>query len=193
MTVPRTETRGPPWSEFDDERLAMLWGAKMPGAIAKEFGRTLCSIVKRAAKLKLGPAHAHTKNVHQIVRETGYARTRIINAAKRLGIKLRRAKRVSEHKPRGKAQHADSVVFFRLLVSQDQEKRILDFLARVPDAVHVWSNKTRKTRADAWGTGNKPESCKRCGKTDRPHKANGICTRCYRSPRGRINVRETNT
>lgn len=181
--MPRTETRGPRWSATDDDMLSTVWGEKTPGAIAKEFGRTLCSVVKRAYKLGLGPAHAHTKNVHQLVRETGYARSRIINAAKRLDIKLHRAKRVSDHKPRMGKHYEDPSRFFRLLVTPNQEKRILEFLARLPDAESLWSNKTRITRVDAWGTGRKPKSCKRCKKTDKPHKARGYCIRCYNSKR----------
>jgi hypothetical protein len=173
--MPAALTRGPRWGRPDDERLTELWGVVSIEKIANELGRTPCSIAKRALRNRLGPALANVITLRQLELETGYNRTRLRGAAARLKIRLRRSKRMSEKAPRVK-----SGKYRRIIVTTEQREAIIAYLATVPDGRHIWSNTKKKTSRDAWGTGGKPAACAKCGKTDKPHKAKGVCVRCYR-------------
>ena len=174
--MPRTETRGPTWTRKDDRKLARVWGEHGIEELARIFKRTPCSIAKRAARNKLGPSLRGTLSLGRFVVESGYARSRICNAAARIGVDLLRSDRMSEKTPRG--MHGR-----RIIVSEEQRVAILAYLAKVPDGVHVWSGRTNKTLRTEWGTGGKPKTCRKCKKTDRAHKAKGLCIGCYKSAR----------
>ena len=185
--MPATKTRGPAWKHADDKLLSQLWGAYGIVMIARQLGRTPCSIAKRAARNKLGPSLRGSMSLGQFVTQSGYARSRIKNAASRLGLQLRRSKRMSEKIPRGGRKGKKGR---RILVGDEQQDAILAYLAKIPDGEHVWSGRTGHTRAMDWGTGGKPAACLKCAKTDRAHKAKGICKRCYRSGSEQAKKRE---
>jgi hypothetical protein len=113
--------------------------------------------------------------LRQLELETGYNRSRLRNAALRLKIRLRRSERMSEKEPLVK-----SGKYRRIIVTSEQRESIIAFLATIPDGRYLWSNKTKKTSSLAWGTGGKPRACRKCAQTDKPHKAKGVCVRCYR-------------
>jgi hypothetical protein len=176
--MPRAVTKGPRWSHADDVRLSDLWGTRGIDKIASELGRTPCAVEVRARAMKLGPALRNVMTMRRFELTTGYNRSRIFGAAARLGLRLVRAARVSSKKPRKK-----SSCFRRVLVSDKQQAAILAYLASIPDGKKLWSNRTKKTSRDAWGTGGKPPACLRCSTTNNLHKCKGVCFGCYRSPR----------
>jgi hypothetical protein len=158
--------------------LADLWGVLPIDDIASRLGRTSCAIAKRAIRNGLGSALPDVVSLRQLELETGYDRTRIRGAAARLNIRLKRAPHVSEWKPR-----STSSKHRRVIVTQAQRELILAYLAKIPDGRKLWSNKTKRTSRDAWGTGGKPAACNGCQKTKNPHHAYGMCIRCYRPKR----------
>jgi len=156
----------PGWSPFEDDTLGHHWGRRVPSWIAREcnrrFGRrrTTRAVVERARKLGLPKYSDVIKSVWAFAKETGYSRSRVETAIKRLGI---RPKRVGAMK--------------RALTLDHQEK-LLRFLATIPDGRKL----TRATQGQWGGVGHngnpKPEACRDCGRNTVPYFCKGRCRRC---------------
>lgn len=149
------------WNAHEDAIVRDLWGVDSPRALAVRLGRSRESIRRRADALGL-PAYRDTaKTIGAIARETGYHRTRILGAARRLGLKI-------THGPGGWSR-----------VRADQEERILHYLATLPDGKRLF------TRQPGVWRGRRPGRCRRCRRTAQPHHAHGYCKSCYHTLRRR--------
>jgi hypothetical protein len=164
--------RGPRWTAADNQTLAQLWGRKSIDAIAKELGRSVCAIQARAIRLRLGPASRGLMTMKEFMEQTGYCRRRVLNAAVRLNIRFRRLFRTSARKRKKNTPR-------RIIISTEQQVRLLEFLAKVPDGEKLFSGKGTMSPAAEWGTGRKPPACLGCQSTNKPHCARGRCASCY--------------
>lgn len=163
------------WLDADDTVLEARWGSWGIERIAKRLGRTPTAVALRARALGMGRACEGLITMRQMERAAGYDRSRILGVAARLGLRLRRAPRMSERTPTTKTDKHRRVVF-----SPEQQAKILACIAQTTHIEKLWSNRTQKTECTSWGTGLKPKACKKCKLTLRPHKAHGFCVRCYR-------------
>ena len=171
----RKARRGTHWSEADIALLESRWGCMSIDRLADKLRRTPCAVALKARSLALGQACAGMTTMRQMEQASGYDRSRIVGIAARLGLRLRRAPRMSERAPtRSDALHR------RIVFSDEQRANILACIAQTTHIPKVWSNRGRNTERTAWGTGRKPTSCSGCGLTENPHKANGECSKCYR-------------
>lgn len=95
------------------------------------------------------------KTVNDLVREWGYARTRIAIAAERAGVTLARGPRRS------------------YLVTEAQAAAIRAELAKHPDGTRL-----HRVQHGEWGKGGHPPACIDCGRSDRPRHARDRCAAC---------------
>lgn len=155
-------TRGRAWTERDDKELWWLWGSFAPDVVARRTGRTLAACKQRARVLGIGSSGRGATTLAELARNTGYDESRLKGAIEYLGLRTRKNDS-SSRSARGK-HHA---------ISSDQVEEILEMLSRIPDGVRLVDSR--------WGRGNRPQSCRGCQQTERPHKAKGLCGRCYAS------------
>lgn len=156
-----------PWSEHDDNLLAETywsdWTPRGRARLAAELGRTPEAIRQRAFQIELpsrAPAEERwPRSVERLERETGYEACRIRNAARKLGIELRR---------RGPGKVAP-----HFAVTEAQAERILAFLATVPDRSPI---RQRERAPGAWGPG---EKCLDCARRSVARASRGRCLTCY--------------
>lgn len=161
------------WTEHEDDRLAeVYWSGWTPAgrrALARELDRTPEAIRQRAVALELArrarPEDRWPRSLQRLERETGYEACRILNAARRLGMKLRR---------RGPGKVAPHYA-----VTEAQAQRILAFLATIPDRTPVLQREPRQR--GKWGPG---ETCVDCGRDSVQRASRGRCVTCY--PKFRI-------
>lgn len=168
---------GRAWTEQDDWVLRGWWGVVGADSVAKKVGRTQRAVVARAQKLGLGPARGGSMTLAAFAKWSGYSRSRIRTAAKRLGLRLQRVPRSD---PRyGQVKHR-----WHAFSAEDIE-RIVEYLGTLQDG-----RRLHKAEAGAWGGparggGSKPEACVDCGRNDVPYCCHGRCKSCDRKWRSR--------
>jgi hypothetical protein len=160
------------WTADEDRALALVWGRGGAAVAAEALGRTQDACACRAASLGLS-ADDGGVSIAALARIGGYSYGRVLRAAADLGVTLcapppRRASQV----PAGERSEA------RSWVSPNDQTRILDHLASAPARTYHKRPGGGRTPADAWGTGTKPPHCRRCKRTDRPHRSRGYCVTC---------------
>lgn len=158
------------WTPDEDRRLAAVWSERALVGIARVMGRTMRAVSVRAFKLRLGSINASTTTMKAFTASTGYSRSRVQNAATRLGIVFERAKR-QDPRQRGKT--------IEWAITDEQSDRILEFLSTLQDGRRLYSNRALRSERGVWGVGIKPVACVGCGTTTKPHRAKGRCARCY--------------
>ncbi len=165
------------WTAKQDEQLATFWGVIPLDELAKELGHTVTAVHRRACDRHLGSAARGSTSLDAFVRTTGYARSRILNAAKRLKLRILRRPQTTPLKIRRPDWRP-------YVVTEAQQERILEYLAKIPDAERV-----TVSRKGEWGTGGKPRVCAECRTKKHPHVGRGLCSLCYdrarRPARGR--------
>ena len=165
------------WSERDDLVLAAYWPHDEANTIAKHLGRTLSAIVQRAAELDLGPKSTKKVTFAELSRKSGYDRTTLMNAARRLKTSLHRAK---VPQPRIKnPRNSHDLRNRHYALSPDMVKRILDSLdpARGLQVKMKWGGKTYK--GEPVSTACIGSSRGPCDRPDAPPKTRERCARCY--------------
>lgn len=169
--MPAYVEKGPPWSADDDALLESKWAHEGIESIAALLKRSVCAVYQRAKRNNLGPAAAHRKTLGAFANETGYARSRIMGAARKLRLRFTRLPRVTS-KPTKKVNAR------RLIVNEEQQEKILEYLKKIPDGERLYV-KPRVSRDGEWNQGKKPPQCLGHGGTDMPHRARGYCKSCY--------------
>lgn len=178
MSAPRHGRR---WTEEEDEQLRWWWGIISAKKLARKLGRTPAGVVDRGQKLKLGAPRRGYLSMNELSRQSGYSRSTILTAAKRLGLPLRRQP-TYQKSSRGTPEHWRKKNK-NYAISFEIAERIIEELTSRPDG----KRKAISYRGE-WGGPNKPTQCADCGKTDRPHAAKGLCDRCYQRQRRRRNA-----
>lgn len=176
MSAPIAKTQKP-WTPEEEHKLERLWGEKNIDALAAELGHTACAVWLRAQKLKLGPARRGLTSLKAFIASSGYAKSRILIAAQHLGIVFAVGPRVTP-RPMKLHRHGRKTFGRWTVVSEEQQERLLAYLASVPDGVRLLPTNGSKTAASSWGTGKKPPACLGCDRTDRPHRGRGRCKPC---------------
>ncbi len=154
------------WKRKENKYLVQWWGVISLKKLAKDLGRTEIAVYRRGIDLGLGAPSRGLMSMDRFVNETGYARSRIMNAAARLGMKIRRRKKTSPLAGRG--------IHRAFVISDTQQAKLLKYLASVPDGERVM----RSCKGE-WGTGKKPKKCVQCHSNKRPHVGRGLCASCY--------------
>lgn len=167
MTWGRSPRR---WTPEEDERLRFEWGSLDIQTLADRFGRTIGAIPARAQKLGLGAPSLRTRTMDELVRLTGWSRTRIMNAAEALGIRLQHGRRTDPRQKKATADYA---------ITTEQSKAIMAYLEEHAGVRRIYKAKGKRTTRGVWGIGIKPVRCRGCGRRDKPHYAKGKCQHCY--------------
>jgi hypothetical protein len=134
-----------------------------------KLGRSARAVVCRAAKISLGPMGRGTITLNQFAEKSGYSRSRILSAAKLLKIRLRYIPRSDLRWTRVKHRW--------YAIGHEEQKRILAFLATVPDGQKLIVSRQGEWGGYAHRGGMKPAACIDCGTNKRPHFCSGRCSR----------------
>lgn len=152
------------WTKREDRLVRELYArsgfARGPlEALAAQLGRTWQAVHTRMCGLGLprmkAPKPRWPKTVNDLVREWGYARTRIVIAADRAGVTLARGPRRS------------------YIVTEEQATAIRAELAK-----HLDGTRLHRVQHGEWGLGGHPPACIDCGRSDRPRHARDRCAAC---------------
>lgn len=170
MTRPARHFRH--WTPFEDDRLAILWGTLNLRYLAKQLRRSPAAVRGRVTALKLGPIGQETFSLEDLMRESGYSQSRLLNAAVLAKLKLARIKRAKPGQSRSGQRYA---------ITEAQKTALYAFLKQVPDGMPLYPGEPGKgkSKAGAWGVGRKPDACQRCQRADVPHFCKGYCKPCH--------------
>lgn len=162
------------WIETEDHQLQFYWGVKRVEWIAKKLERSPWGVVHRARALNLGPFERGNISMRRFAEISGFAQAAILRAARRAGIALHRATPGTTLTPRPHRRWA---------ITDDQQEALIEELFR-SSSTHVYADDVGAARSTKgkWGVGKKPKECLRCGTSERPHCARGLCTSCYNRP-----------
>lgn len=156
------------WTAAEDDRLSFWWGSVSAATIGKRLGRTPGAVISRGCKvLKLGPPRRGWLSMVDIERRSGFSRKQIIRAAKRARVQLRR-----QPDYHGNMRRV-SKKWKNYAISHEAAERIIAELLKRPSVRH------HESMRGEWGGPRKPDTCRDCETTDRPHCARGLCTNCY--------------
>lgn len=157
------------WTPAEDRKLIFLWGEFHLDTVADRMGRSPNACQVRAKRIGLG-ANRGTWTLVQLAKESGYSRSRILNACARLGITLRRVARtdVRQGPPTERSKYA---------ITWEQKESILEHLASHPDGTRYYAS--RKGEWGGTGRTAKPKSCRGCDTVEKPHYSRGLCSSCY--------------
>lgn len=171
-----------PWTRAEEDVLALLWGSLDIHELAKRLGRGAPAVRFHAHKLGIGAYSQGSHSLDSLLRESGYARTRILTAARKAGLKLRRIKKSHPEQRTAPARYA---------ITDQQRAAIYKFLASVPDALpHFCKGYCRRCHTKVfpkskhaddgqWGVRGRADECARCHKSDNLYVAKDLCTTCY--------------
>ena len=153
------------WTEAQENLLAELywsdWTDEGRARLARELGRTVGALRRQATVLRLSErvravaAERWPKTIDQLARETGYDRWRLLQAARRARVRLRRG-----------GVRADAYA-----ISERQAERLIAELRAFPDGANM-----HVRRCKEWRPGQK---CRVCGTTRLPRMAREKCSGCY--------------
>ena len=160
------------WRQREDLYLIRRWGHASVEVIAGWLGRTPDGVTNRAHVLELGSTRRGFWSLEDLIRKSGFARERVLNAAHVLGLKLERTVRSRRSQPHSNYRRPWAI-------TEAQGQQVLDLLRRTP----IDQRLTRSPKG-SWGTGRKPKACvgtpgHPCRRTDLPHRAKGKCRICY--------------
>lgn len=172
------------WSETDDDYLQYYWGEQSVVAIAAHLKRTPWSVLIRGAKhLKLGPMYRGSWSLRALAKHSGFSIEKVNSAIKKLGMVVRRS-HAGVEALKGKKRSR------RRALTDDQVDTLINYMLEHPQ-IYGDEPGAKRTTNGAWGVGTKPPSCVKCGGTDRPHEARGLCTRCYMAPYRKTHVKSS--
>lgn len=155
------------WSKEDDRILRALWGDWTLSRLAAELDRSPRAITSRAEFLELGPASSRGMSMRQFEKFSGFSKTRILNAARALRIKIPRAKSGRLRRTGGRKWVRQKSKLYS--IDDELAIRLIDEMMK-PGFIG---------RSKRWGEQGRPPACVTCGETRRKHKAKGQCSRCY--------------
>lgn len=161
-----------PWTEAEIRVLRWEWGTLDTAALAKRLGRPEGGVREKARTLGLGALSQGVHSLAEVARITGYDRDRILTAARRAGLHLKRV-------PRGRASPKRGRKGRHYAIDHDTLERILAELAKHPDGGRLWRTHTTEWGGRYRNGSAKPPACLGCGGTDRPHHSGGRCRPCY--------------
>lgn len=168
---------GKPWTRAERDLLEWEWTTADVADLAKRLDRTPGAVREKARTMGLGSVKRGTFSLAEVERMTGYDRGRIMTAAKRAGVNLRRAPRTRRSRRGVKRRH--------YAITLDAVDRIVAELGPHPDGGRLW-----RTHAKEWGGrfrdgSKKPDACVDCGHADKPHAVRGRCRPCHERKTGR--------
>lgn len=164
--------RGVRWTHEEDLILIDGWADDDIVTIAKKLpGRTIHAAVDRARDLGLGTAHTRWISLTEVAARLGCSFEKTQHLAERAGVTLRKQPRTRVvdpgRRPVGRRWGLDVDDLAAI------EARLLVEVQAGMAAVY------RASPDGAWGVGGKPDACRYCGETARPHRSRGLCHRCY--------------
>lgn len=157
------------WTAEDDAVLTSMWLEFHIETIALRTGRTPTGVRRRADRLGLGGLHGRYLTLREAALATGYDPRQIARAAEMMGEPLTRAPRT-----KGRSRWRTKGRWFAI-----EQEHLDEICSWIRDAT---AGRTRldRTRQGRWGEGRKPAACLGCGRSDRPHKALGLCESCHK-------------
>lgn len=157
-----------PWTAEEELQLERRWGRFSIESIARVLSRTPSGVRTRALKLRLGGTGRGVKTLCRLERETGYDKSKILSAAKFLGIEL--------------ARSPSTTAIFRAVRSRSyridlpEEEKILAFLRSWPDGRHIVGLRY-KTSQESWSA-RSLAGCLDCQSSEKKHWTRGRCKPC---------------
>ena len=172
MKQSQTQRAHKHWTTAEEKTLSQLWGVLSAKQLGQRLNRSIDSVISRSTRMKLGPPSRGTKALTTLCRESGYHPGQIRYAIHNLGMLLQH--KLDMRRP-GTESH-----YRQYAISFEQEEAILAYLAKHPDGERVYCNQPgHRTKLGQWGVGNKPPACIECNRTDRIHRAHGMCGTCH--------------
>lgn len=160
------------WTAAEEKTLSQLWGVLSAKNLGERLGRSVDAIISRANRMGLGAPSRGTKALTTLCRETGYHPGQIRYAMRNLDMNLQF--KVDMRRP------GQESVYRQYAITFEQEEAILAYLAQHPDGERVYCNQPgHRTKLGQWGVGDKPPACLVCHRTDRIHRAHGMCGTCH--------------
>lgn len=167
-----TDRVGKAWTPEEEKFLQWNWGVISPFDIAKKLGRTPWGVAQHATKiLDLGAASRGTWSIKAVARYSGFDEAKVWHAIEKLGLNIAYAIRTD---PRRGTKRKTK----KRALTDEQVDEVIKYMMEHPIIFSDAPGKQRTT-AGVWGIGTKPPQCTKCGTTERPHVAKGLCTRCY--------------
>lgn len=161
---PKYPRNGEKWTRAEDKYLQLYWGSYTIIKITKELGRPPRGIQERVSKLGLGPATSPDAgaSLTQFARRSGFSKRTILNAARSLGIRLRRRKRT----------YATSATAHirTYCITPEQQDLILGLLLLQDGRLVV---------TKGWNHPDHADRCLGCKRNDVPYFGRDRCRRCY--------------
>lgn len=185
-TLPRDHARRPvtrdtpgvrkgKWTAEENALLKQLWCDEHLATISWRLMRTAEAISTHASRIGIrgevgGEGRHGLTSIHKLAVRGGYTRKQVLNAAYNLGIEAKVTPRVEPQwiDPLGPKRKKGFDV--------DEVALILEYLKKMPEGSNL--RKKDDPHQKAWGFG-KPPSCIKCGRSDRPHEARGLCHTDY--------------
>lgn len=171
---------GARWTPQECRRVVLWWGWVDIATIARRLHRTPRAVQHLGQRLQLGHVR-ETETLQQFTARTGYTDKQVLKAVAALGIVLRRKARVSVRRNDGRRRRVNVGARGQgaaRAITEEQGAAIVEWLRE--QTRHCWRLQSGgKVREGVWGVGRKPKCCRKCGTTERPHAAKGMCGQCY--------------
>lgn len=164
------------WTPEETETLRRLWGVVPVASIVRKLGLRGDQIHNKAVKMRLVHSREGLYSLLEVSRELGYDPKSI--------LLVLRSENVSFLNTTGNMKRGNRK---RYRFTDSQYEQIKSLMLRFTKGTRI-----SMARRGEWGIKNRPSACAECGRSDRPHKARGICDRMRCSlaangsrPRGR--------
>lgn len=153
-----------------------MWGRELP-YLAYWLDRTENAVAERAKKLEL---RRPTMTLRAFARFAGVTTARVYWALEMRGIALERVHRASLRRAKERGSH--------YAITPAQQDELLSLLRAHPREnsgrgrgrrEYTMDRGPGKSMRGVWGCGRKPDCCRECETTERPHFAKGLCKPCY--------------
>jgi len=149
-----------PWTKDEENYLVFNWGVKPTEEIAEHLGRSTKACDVRIFKVTGSRAITRGKWTQAtIAKDLGFDVKSIRKAVRYLKLRVRQTPKERSDSEAVKRRPHDNSAW---LIDDEQRDRIIEWLLR-----------------DRWMKTNQFTECRRCGRSDVPHKGKGFCKKCH--------------
>ena len=148
------------WTKEEENYLIFNWGVKPAEEIAEHLGRSIKACDVRVFRLTGSRSIKRGKWTQaSIAKDLGFCVKTVRKAAKYLRLRVKRAPKERTDSEAVERRPWDNSAW---LIDEEQRDLLIEWLLR-----------------DRWMRTNQYTGCKKCGRSDLPHKGNGLCSKCY--------------
>jgi hypothetical protein len=149
-----------PWTKEEENYLIFNWGVKSSEEIAEHLGRSTKACDVRVFRLTGSRSIKRGKWTQAaIAKDLGFCVKTVRKAAKYLRLRVKRAPKERTDSEAVERRPWDNSAW---LLDEEQRDLLIEWLLR-----------------DRWMRTNQYTGCKKCGRSDIPHKGKGFCKKCH--------------